>query len=1069
MSQEIVTAYRLSPQQKRQWLLRQSSVAARSQQCAILIEGALKRELLRQAVAQVVARHEILRTTFAPLPGVKVPVQVLSEDGTLSWLEVDLIGESHAGQHASLESHYEAERLHPFDFEKETPARVSLLALDANRHVLTLALPSLCADAQTLDNLLPEIVRCYEAGSNGDYLDAEEIVQYKQFSEWQNELLESAEDEAATEFWRTLEAKAVPAPPLPWEKTPREVTRSEPAIITHELQTEVATQVAAVARRHAVSTEVVLLACWQTLLWMLTKQEFIPTHVLCHGRVYDEMSEALGAYEKWPFIQTHCEANFHFTDILGQVNESIAQAREWQEYYSPEQSFVAGEDGSASVQEILPYGFVSESRPASLNIAGVKFSICQKHSGTERFRLKLSSLLDVERPSLAFHYDPAFYTNETVERLAAYYRTILRSVLTDQRVKLGSLELLDEEERRLLLHEWNDTRGAYPHEQCLHELFAAQAARTPDALAVVYQDEQLTFRELDERANCLAHHLRRYGVREDVPVVLLMERSVELIVGLLGILKAGGAFVPLDPAHPSQRLSSMIEDTGAPVVLTQERLLKSVPGDGAQAICIDTEWAEISRGGAQAAPPNGVTSEHLAYIIYTSGSTGRAKGVAVTHRSVVNLSGALRESVYAGQPAPLRVAVNASLSFDSSIKQVVQLLEGHALYLVPEEVRPDGEALLAFVREHQLDVLDCTPSQLNLLLTAGLIEPDASALKLVLVGGEALNAATWKQLAGQAEIEFYNVYGPTECTVDTTVYRITGEPGQPSIGRPIRNMRTYILDEEQRPVPMGVSGELYVGGAGVARGYLNRAELTADRFVPDALSGEAGARLYRTGDVARYLADGRIELLGRADGQVKVRGFRIELGEIEAVLGGHPAVQDAVVMLREDVSENRRLVGYVVATVEPLPSESEWRSFLKQKLPDYMIPETFMTLEEMPLTPNGKVDRRALPAPQDERQGSGMVYVAPRTPVEEVLCKIWEEVLGVASVGAEDNFFEIGGHSLLAARMISQARQAFSVGLSLKAIFESPTVEELAAVIEEELASAELSDLTPEHSPGDGR
>jgi amino acid adenylation domain-containing protein len=507
-----------------------------------------------------------------------------------------------------------------------------------------------------------------------------------------------------------------------------------------------------------------------------------------------------------------------------------------------------------------------------------------------------------------------------------------------------------------LLSSWREKSDV-----CIHQLFEAAVRRTPDAVAVVYDNEQLTYQDLNAKANQVAHHLQRLAVKPDMMVGLFVERSLDMIVGLLGILKAGGAYVPINPAYPADRIAFMLEDAQVPVLLTQKELAKKMPELQARVVCLDTDW-EIIAQESQTNPSSEVNSENLAYIIYTSGSTGKPKGVAIQHRSVINLLTGLEQAIFNHhQNSQLRVSVNGPLAFDTSVKQIIQLLHGHTLDIVPEALRFDGDALLSYLRRSKIDVFDCTPSQLRLLLSAGLLEESEPAPQYVLVGGEAIDESTWQALATAKHIHVFNVYGPTECTVDATVCDLRKADLKPVIGRPIANTQLYLLDQYLQPVPLGVPGELYIGGDGLARGYLNRADLTSQRFIPNPF--KAGTRLYRTGDLVRYLPDGNIEYLGRTDDQVKIRGFRIELAEIEALLVQHSAVKESVVIAREDVPGDKRLVAYITQNQEQVLTAGELRSFLKTNLPDYMVPSAFVLLEALPLTPNGKIDRRGLPAP----------------------------------------------------------------------------------------------------------
>jgi amino acid adenylation domain-containing protein len=597
---------------------------------------------------------------------------------------------------------------------------------------------------------------------------------------------------------------------------------------------------------------------------------------------------------------------------------------------------------------------------------------------------------------------------------------------------------------RDLLRTWNQTDALYPGERCIHQLFEEQAARTPDAVAVVQDEVQLTYAQLNARANGLAYQLIALGVRPDSRVAICVDRRPHMIVGLLAILKAGGAYVPMDPAYPIDRLRELLDDA-EPVAILTDAAGRDALGDP---VLATLPSLAVDHAANDASPTNPVTqdltSSHVAYVIYTSGSTGKPKGVMVEHRSVINLWCALEQKVFAGRSLAT-VGWNAPYQFDASVKMLVQLLSGRCLVVIPSEVRADPEAFVNYLAVHQVDVVDCTPSQLELLLVNGLGDERAPWPRALLVGGEPIGPATWHRLREAHRIEVHNVYGPTECTVDATLATIGDETTTPTIGRALANTRIYLLDAHGQPVPLGATGEVYIGGAGVARGYLNRPELTAERFLTDPFAADPSARMYRTGDLARYLPDGNLEYLGRNDHQVKVRGFRIELGEIEARLAGHPTVRQAVVMAREDAPGDLRLVAYVTAQADRPIETAELREHLAQQLPDYMQPSRFVQLDALPLTPNGKLDRKALLASEGQALANNS-YEAPQGETEQRLADIWSELLGVERVGRHDHFFELGGHSLMAIRLIGRLRKE-GLSTSVKALFEQPTVAGLAATM----------------------
>ena len=910
MPEESLEGFELSAQQKYLWSLGPHNPALRAQ-CALLVEGELRAGPLLESLRAAVSRHEILRTSFRSLAGMDIPVQVIAEradPGPLN--EIDLSALAPAERAERVEQFFREELRAPFDPRSAPSLRATLLKLSADAHVLLLALPALCADEATLALLMSEIACGYEAALAGRE-SAGEAVQYADYSEWQHELLSAGEHAAEREGWRRqAQAALAPAPAaLPFERT-GESDGAEFAPAAHGFRLD-----EGVTEKLGTDAAEFLLSCWQALLWRLGgAAESVVGH-LCDGRRIKHLRESPGPFAQYLPLARRLEADTPFAELLRDNAQAARDNYARQEYFSPDVWGAAKETGRPA----LPHLFEFVEWPAARAAGGVRFSQQKVYYCGDRFRLKLSARRRAGGLDLELHYDPASHSAGDAARLARQFTTLLLSALADRDAPLGELDLLGEDERRRVLVEWNDTAADFPREACVHRLFEAQVERTPDAPAVVFGDQRLSYAELNERANRLAHYLRGEGVGPEVAVGLCVERSTLMVVGLLGILKAGGAYVPLDPGQHPRRLAFMLKDAGAPVLLTSRAVLASLPELPAKAVCLDAGGEDLARAGAEN-PAGGAAADNLAYVIYTSGSTGRPKGVMIRHRSVVNLAHALRQAVYRRYDSPLRVSLNAPLAFDASVKQVVQLLAGHALVVVPDEVRPDGDALLDFVEAQRVDALDCTPSQLKLMLASARWPRPRRAPRLMLVGGEPIDAATWRVLAADARTDFYNVYGPTECTVDATAQPLSDPEAVPSVGRPLANTEVYLLDGRLRPVPAGVCGELYVAGEGLARGYLRRAALTAEKFIPHPFSAEPGARLYRTGDVARHLPDGRVEFFGRTDHQVKVRGFRVELGEIEAALRRHPAVRDAVVAAREDVPGDVRLVAYVVIKRRHLPA-----------------------------------------------------------------------------------------------------------------------------------------------------
>ena len=655
--------------------------------------------------------------------------------------------------------------------------------------------------------------------------------------------------------------------------------------------------------------------------------------------------------------------------------------------------------------------FVLQNAPAGeLALTGLRVEPLAIESGTAKFDLTLTLAEGNEGLSASIEYATAMFDPSTIERLARHYCTLLEGIVADPETRISQLPMLSTAERRQLLVEWNATAADYPKDRLLHELFEEQAGRAPEAVAVVFEGAHLSYAELNARANQLAHCLRERGVGPDVIVGICVERSLEMLVGIFGVLKAGGAYLPLDPTYPAGRLTYMIEDARPILILTQEALRQRLP-EAIETLCLDKDWPSIG-GASQANPVPRATPGNLAYVIYTSGSTGRPKGVGISHQNVRRLFAAT-EAEYCFATTDVWAFFH-SFAFDFSVWEIWgALLYGGRLVIVPYWISRSPETLHEFLGRHSVTVLNQTPSSFYQLDAVDAAQEAAKplSLRLVIFGGEALERqrlATWFARYGDDGPQLVNMYGITETTVHVTLQRLKRGDAHggrdEAIGRPLGDLQAYLLDDHMLPVPVGVAGELYIGGAGLARGYLGRPDLTAERFVPDPFGG-AGERLYRTGDLARYRPDGNIDYLGRIDHQVKIRGFRIELGEIEAALSRIPGVREAVVLAREDSPGDKRLVAYVAGSNGAEPAAAALRAALQRELPDYMVPAAFVVLDALPLTSNGKVDRKALPAPDIGAQVAPQ-YVAPRTPAEEMLCRIWAEVLGIERAGIEDNFFE---------------------------------------------------------------
>ncbi|MBK9945443.1 MAG: amino acid adenylation domain-containing protein [Kouleothrix sp.] len=896
-----IEGFRLAPQQKRIWQLQADGSAAYCAQAVIQIDGPLDQAALVAALGQVTARHEILRTTFQRPPGLALPVQVIAELAPPACTVHDLPGwaaGTPAEQAAGL-----AGLLGELAAMHGDPAHGPLLAaalvpLAPARQLLLLSLPALCADSLALAGLLPELGQAYAA-----QLPDDAPVQYADVAELFNELLESPDTAAGRDFWRRQDLSGLAQLVLPLEAAPAS-TPFAPARHSLALAPELPARLAACAAQHGSTPELVLLAGWYALLGRLLEPTELVVGVAFAGRTYDGLDAAPGLFARYLPLAARPAVAGTFAGLLQQVERAAHTAAEFQEYYPYEQP---GRTGAPA----LPFGFEYLAYPPAYSAGSVSFTLVQAGATIERFKLRLACAAHGHALDARLEYDPAVYSAAAITQLAERFATLLAGLLANPAQPLAAAELIGPAERHMLLNQLNDTTTPLAQAAGLHQLIAEQAARTPGALAVVCAGAQLTYAELDARANQLAHYLRGLGIGPEQPVALGLARSPELLVALLGVLKAGGAYLPLEPAYPPERLALMLADSRARLLLTEQRLrderFGAVP---LPVVCLDSEWPQIARAPREA-PNLPVPAEAAAYVIYTSGSSGAPKGVVVQHRALANLLAALDQAIYTAAGAPLRVSLNGPLVFDTSVKQLIQLARGHTLVIVPDELRLDAAALGAYLRDQQVELFDCTPALLRQLLGAGGLGQPGPYPAHVLVGGEAIDQALWHTLAHVPGRRFYNMYGPTECTVDATIAPVA--PGQPpTIGRPVANTQAYLLDAAMRPVPFGLAGELYLGGAGLARGYLGQPGLTAERFVPHPFGTTPGARLYRTGDMARYRADGSLEYLGRIDQQVKLRGYRVELGEIEATLQQHPAVQAAAVLLRNDYADQARLVAYVV-------------------------------------------------------------------------------------------------------------------------------------------------------------
>ncbi|MEQ9672404.1 amino acid adenylation domain-containing protein [Coleofasciculus sp. G2-EDA-02] len=1047
MQSTSIEGFRLSPQQKRLWFLQKGvNRLVYRIQCAVLIQGTVNPEKLELSIQRTVEKYEILRTNFQALPGLNVPLQVITANRLPTLHYHDFTDLDPETQHAQIEALFNETKQLSFDFEKGDILDSSLVILAANQQILLVSLPAMNSDAVSIENFIREVSRFYAAElQNQEWVD--QPLQYIDIAEWQNELFAGEEVEVGKKYWQTKDLSDLANWQLPQENMPAQKLGFEPKLISVDLTSEKVVNLDAIAQNYNTSISVLLQACWAILLWRLTGRSNVILGTYFDGRNYEELEPTLGLLAKYLPIDSHLDDTTPFSDVLNQIDESTHNAWKWQEAFNWEQ--VAGVTEQNLGYCFFPYSFEFREQYGQYTGADVSFSINQQYACIEPFKVKLSCLKRNDNLVTELHYDANLFHREEIERLARYFQTLLTNVIAKPDVTIGKLDILSPSDRYQLLVEFNNTQTDYSKQLCIHQFIEQQAGQTPDRIAVSIENEQLTYAQLNTRANQLAHHLQSLGVSAETIVALCVERSLDMIVGVLGILKAGGAYLPIEPIVPRDRITFMVHDAQASVILTQQHLVEHFCAETATLLCLDADWQTIAQQPEET-PPCPAMPENLVYVIYTSGSTGKPKGVAVEHRQLVNYLHGILARLDVPQGASF--ATVSTLAADLGNTAIFSALcTGGCLHIISQERATSPEALIDYCESHPIDYLKIVPSHLNALLTASHPEKILPR-KYLILGGEVLSWQLVEKIQQyEPTCQILNHYGPTETTVGVLTYpvheRIRDKSETVPIGCAIANTQIYILDYYLQPVPIGVPGELYIGGDSVARGYVNQPQLTTEKFITiEYLGGEdvPPKRVYKTGDLARYLPDGNIEFLGRIDHQVKIHGFRIELGEIESVLNQHPAIQEAIVLAQEDELSHKRLVAYIVPSQESVMI-NQLRDFLKEQLPEYMIPSAFVPLKALPLTANGKVNRQGLPNPDSVKPEIEGRFVPPRTPVEKTIAEIWAQVLGRDRISIYDNFFELGGDSILSIQIVSRANQA-GLQLTPPQLFESPTIAGLAAV-----------------------
>jgi amino acid adenylation domain-containing protein len=1088
----------LSFGQQRLWFLDQlqPGLTVFNEYSVFRITGNLKTDALRQSLNEITRRHEACRTTFAF--EAEHPIQVVNNPRDFDLAVHDLSHLPPAERSSEIDRHIGEEGRHVFDLKRDPMWRATLLQCGPQEHVFIVTRHHIASDGWSLGIFWNELAALYQSHVDDQPASLSELpIQYADYAVWQRQWLDSAAARSHRDEWqRQLDG----APPL--LELPTDYPR--PAVESHQgakhnlaFSKSLTDRLRRWASGRNSTLYMALLTGFKMLLYRYSGQTDLVVGSPVAGRAQPETMALIGCFINNLALRTRLTDEMTANELLACVRETTLNALAWQdvpfeavvELVQPERAL----SQSPLFQVILNLDNTPEK---TYRLSGLEVERIPADNGTAKLDIVISLMEFPDGLRGSCEYNTDLFDTGTIERMMRHFERLLEGIVANPDQPLGTLALLDEAERHQVLVEWNDSAAHYPKDLCIPQLFEAQVERAPDAVAVSFEGGQLSYRELNARANQLAHHLRKLGVGPETLVGTCLERSVENVIAVLGILKAGGAYVPLDPTYPKDRLAFMLEDTQMPVLLTQQSITAALPETRATVVCLDTQSAEIA-AESRDNPTTNVTPDNLAYVIYTSGSTGQPKGVEVTHSAI---NGLVSNTNYVRLEATDRVAHVSNVSFDVVTYEIWgPLLSGARMVLVAREVLLSPKDFAAQLEADGITTLFMTAALFNLV--ARDVPSAFHSIKHLLVGGEAVTPHWMREVLKHGPPErLLNAYGPTESTTFASwhlVREVSEDAVNVPIGRPISNTRLYLLDRHLNPVPVGVTAELHIAGDGLARGYHNRPELTAEKFIQwngvDLTPQQAASndtekpkdcpaqRLYRSGDLARWRADGNIEFLARVDEQVKVRGFRIEPGEIETVLRQHEDVNEVVVIVREDTPGDKRLTAYCVPQPGHTPHASDLRVYLKDKLPDYMIPSAFVMLETLPRTVNGKLDRCGLPKPDASAESEANDSPVSRTPVEEALAEIWEEVLGLKRVGVTDNFFELGGHSLMATQVISRIRHRFHVDLRVMAVFEEPTIAEMAllitqvqalqadpAAVELLLAELETSEASPQTDPLQG-
>ena len=1009
---------------------------------ALRLTGQVDEPTLTQACQALVQRHESLRTTFTAVSG--TPQQIIHEKWPVVLQKMDVVADD-------AEMVLQTAVQQPLDLEKGPLLRFHLLRLNKTEHVLLLVFHHIIFDGWSAGIILDELATFYDAFCRNEQPNLPALsIQYADYALWQREWLAGDTLQCQLDYWQNQLAGELSPLQLPTDRPRPAVKTHRGAVVSEVLSAQLTAQLSTLGQQTGTTPFMLLLAAFQVLLHRYTAQEDILVGTPIANRQQPELEGLVGFFVNTLVLRSEIDGWQSFRHLLAQVRQMATSAYDHQDVPFEKLVELLQPARNLSYDPLFQVMFTYQEegvgkRPLSnLTIAPLNLD-----NGMAQFDLTLSVSRERDQFHCTLNYNSDLFMPETMQRMLGHWQTLLAGIAANPDCPIGQLPLLTPSEQQQILVTWNGTAVPLPEAQFSHELIAQWASKTPDAPALIMGQQQMSYEELNGRANQLAHALQAQGIGPEKKVGIFINRSFEMVIALLAVFKAGGAYVPLDPAYPADRLGYMVADANLAIILTSERLLPNLPLGRLPTLCLDRDWEGQIAHQPNHNPASSVALDNLAYVIYTSGSTGRPKGVGVTHRGLVNLGQALGQQFDISPQS--RVLQFASFSFDASVAEIIEALQnGAALVLADKDDLLMGSSFVQLMQKQEVSIATLPPSALALL------SPDEfPALRTIISAGEACSAeivAKWA--VGR---QFVNGYGPTEGTVGATTAVLTADNTTPVIGHPLPNYQIYLLSLQLQPVPQGVAGEIHIAGRGLARGYLNRPDLTAEKFIPNPFSPNMGERLYKTGDLARYLPDGRIEYLGRIDHQVKIRGFRIELGEVEAALRQHTAVQDALVLAREN-GTGPQLVAYVVGDEEAM---RDLRPFLRQSLPAYMVPAAFVPLERFPQTPNGKIDRKALPTPEGSSLTSEEVFAASQDALEAQLTQIWQDVLQLPAISTVANYFEIGGHSLQAVTLFAAIEKRLKVRLPVSLLFEAPTIGQLAAVMRQRGAVPRRPSLVP--------